>query len=155
MPLHLETISDESRLDDFINRKFYSQKLEIKLLGYILDEEDFEIVPAITKLKLKQEIVITVKKPIKVIETIGKIRNLVYNFIVEPKTNNKFKFVSDYNVLFKSIELFDIASISFSIDGKRVNIPFSVLAGQEIVVKVNKNFYKEGKFKLIGEINEF
>ena len=40
MPIHLESISDESNVEDFDKRRFYIQKLNTKLLGYILDEDD-------------------------------------------------------------------------------------------------------------------
>lgn len=49
MPLHLETIGDESKIDDFENRRFYVQLFEIKLLGYLLDEADFKIVPTVNR----------------------------------------------------------------------------------------------------------
>jgi hypothetical protein len=47
MPLHLENIGDESNIDDF--EKFYIQMFEMKLLGYILDEEDFEVTLRLTE----------------------------------------------------------------------------------------------------------
>lgn len=49
MPLHLESIGDESNIEDFENKRFYVQMFEMKLLGYILDEEDFEVIPTINR----------------------------------------------------------------------------------------------------------
>ncbi len=49
MPVHLENISDESNIDDFENRRFYIQQFEMTLLGYILDEDDFEVIPTINR----------------------------------------------------------------------------------------------------------
>jgi hypothetical protein len=44
--LKLESIGDESNIEDFENRRFYVQMFEMKLLGYIL-EDDYEVVPTI------------------------------------------------------------------------------------------------------------
>jgi len=49
MPIHLEKIGDESQKDDFDKRRFYVQHFEMKVLGYILDEEDFEHIPTINR----------------------------------------------------------------------------------------------------------
>ena len=49
MPLILESIGDESNIDDFESRRFYVQLFEIKLMGYILDEEDFEVIPTFNR----------------------------------------------------------------------------------------------------------
>jgi hypothetical protein len=52
MPLKLESIGDESNIEDFENRRFYVQMFEMKLLGYILDEDDYEVVPTINRTML-------------------------------------------------------------------------------------------------------
>ena len=49
MPIHLEKIGDESQVDDFDKRRFYVQHFEMKILGYILDEDDYEHIPTINR----------------------------------------------------------------------------------------------------------
>ena len=49
MPVHLENVGDESNIDDFENRRFYVQPFEMALYGYILDEDDFEVVPTVNR----------------------------------------------------------------------------------------------------------
>lgn len=56
MPVMLESIGDESNIDDFENRRFYVQPFEMLLAGYILDEADFEIIPTINRAMLMSEI---------------------------------------------------------------------------------------------------
>jgi hypothetical protein len=56
MPLKLESIGDESNIEDFENRRFYVQMFEMKLLGYILDEDDYEVVPTINRTMLTIEV---------------------------------------------------------------------------------------------------
>ena len=52
MPIHLENIGDESQMD-FDKRRFYVQNFEMKVLGYILDESEFEKIPTINRAGLK------------------------------------------------------------------------------------------------------
>jgi len=47
--LILENVGDESQIDTVDERKFYIQPYTIKLNGYLLDNEEFEITPAITR----------------------------------------------------------------------------------------------------------
>jgi hypothetical protein len=53
MPIHLESIGDESQIDDFDSRRFYVQHFEMKVLGYILNDKDFEHIPTINRGGLK------------------------------------------------------------------------------------------------------
>lgn len=57
IPILLESISDESNIDDFENRRFYVQQFEMTMMGYILDEEDFEVIPTINRTILVTELV--------------------------------------------------------------------------------------------------
>lgn len=56
MPLHLESISDESEINDVNARRYYVQLFEIKLMGYILDEDDFIVTPAVNRVLLMKEV---------------------------------------------------------------------------------------------------
>ncbi len=58
MPVTLEGIGDESNIDDFENRRFYVQPFEMLLAGYILDEEDFEIMPTINRAMVMSELIV-------------------------------------------------------------------------------------------------
>ena len=48
-PVILESIGDESTIDQFEQRRFYVQNFEMQLLGYIMDEEEYEVTPAIKR----------------------------------------------------------------------------------------------------------
>ena len=48
VPIILDSISDESVLD-IEKRKYYIQNYTFTMLGFLIDEEEFEIVPAITR----------------------------------------------------------------------------------------------------------
>lgn len=49
IPIILETISDESQISDNDKRKFYTQDYQLQLQGFLIDEEEFEITPAVTR----------------------------------------------------------------------------------------------------------
>lgn len=53
MPLLLEGIEDESKIDDIDKRKYYSLNFTFKLMGYILDENDFIRTSMLDKLTIK------------------------------------------------------------------------------------------------------
>jgi hypothetical protein len=48
IPIIWENVSDESELT-IEKRKYYIQNYEFKLLGFIMDENEFEVVPAISR----------------------------------------------------------------------------------------------------------
>jgi len=48
-PIILESIGDESTIDQFEQKRFYVQSFEMQLLGYIMDEDDYEVTPAIKR----------------------------------------------------------------------------------------------------------
>ncbi len=47
--LKLDSVGDESQIDTVDERKFYIQPYTIKLNGYLLDNEEFEVKPAINR----------------------------------------------------------------------------------------------------------
>lgn len=49
IPIILESLSDESQISDNEKRKFYTQNYQLQLQGFLIDEEEFEITPAITR----------------------------------------------------------------------------------------------------------
>lgn len=49
IPIIMEALSDESQISDNEKRKFYTQNYQLQLQGFLIDEEEFEITPAITR----------------------------------------------------------------------------------------------------------
>jgi hypothetical protein len=157
MPLHLESIGDESNIDDFENRRFYVQLFEMKLLGYILDEDDFEVVPTANRGIVTIEVEETrvyddiISEPIKV----GNLAT--YAFVFKPGANTDFSFVCPYTINF--IQLAEIENISRIViyvngvgyfDGTVMTTPIFVNANDRVALKVYKNPYSLGGFKIIG-----
>lgn len=59
IPIVLDNNSDESPIDTLDGRRFYIQKYEFTMLGLLIDEEEFEVKPAINRLILIAELMDT------------------------------------------------------------------------------------------------
>jgi hypothetical protein len=157
MPLHLESIGDESNIEDFENRRFYVQMFEMKLLGYILDEDDYEVVPTINRSVLTMEVDETKIYNDIIFEPMKKGNVVTYSFVFKPRAESQFSFVAQYDVNFTHmIEIQGVTRITIKInnsvvfDGLVMNTPIMVNANDTVSVKVYKNLLDIGMFKLIG-----
>ena len=157
MPLHLESIGDESNIDDFENRRFYAQMFEMKLLGYILDEEDYEVIPTINRTVLTLEIDDSIIRPDVIFEPKKKGKIATYSFVFKPKTLAQFSFTAQYGVVFTQlVEIVDITRITISVngvivfDGKIMGSPITINPNDVVTIKIYKNDLATGMFKLIG-----
>ena len=157
MPLHLESIGDESNIDDFENRRFYAQMFEMKLLGYILDEEDYEVIPTINRTMLTLEIDENKITPDVIFEPKKKGNVVTYNFVFKPKTQTQFSFTAQYGLLFTQLtDIVDVSRITISVnnviifDGTMLVTPIAINANDIVTIKINKTYLATGMFKLIG-----
>lgn len=162
MPLHLENIGDESNIEDFENRRFYVQMFEMKLLGYILDEEDYEIVPTANRTIMTIEV--DEPKTIKniLVEPIIEGNVLTYNFVWYPNSGYATQFTALYNLTISQIiDKYGIGEITIYINNIRVFgptttttlfTPLVIHADDVIRIIVTKNPQDLSGFKLIGNI---
>lgn len=162
MPIHLENIGDESNIEDFENRRFYIQMFEMKLLGYILDAEDFEIVPTPNRTVMTLEV--DELKSIKNVLIEPKIEGdvMTYNFVWYPNSGYVSQFVALYDLTISQIiDKFNILEITIYVNGLRIYGPttsttiFTPLvfhANDTIKIIVTKNQSDLGGFKLIGNL---
>jgi len=61
VPIILDNVSDESQMT-IESRKYYIQNYDFTMLGYLIDEEEFEVKPAIARVTQLMEIDTTTKK---------------------------------------------------------------------------------------------
>lgn len=57
IPILLESISDNTPIDDFENRRMYIQTYSFVLLGFLMDPDEFEVVPTINRMFVLNEFV--------------------------------------------------------------------------------------------------
>lgn len=157
MPLHLENIGDESNIDDFQNRRFYVQMFEIKLLGYILDEQDYEVVPTINRTMITTELNERVILNKAISNHTLDANVAVWNFLFKASSGTEFSFTSLYDLTLSELtEIVDINRIVIKVngigvfDGTVLITPLVIKQNDEITIKVYKNILVNGSFKLIG-----
>lgn len=157
MPLHLESIGDESNIDDFENKRFYVQTFEVKLLGYILDETQYEVIPTINRTVVAMEV--DERKIFNDVLFDASRKDNIANFafIFKPRSNLQFNFTLQYDVNFtllqdiKNLNRITIISNGITIfDGTVLSSPLILSANDIIEIKVSKNYLSTGEFKLIG-----
>jgi hypothetical protein len=159
MPLVLESIGDESNIEDFENRRFYVQLFEIKLLGYILDEEDFEVVPTLNRSILTTELIEEkFNEGLGVLKSTKRGNVVRFAFVFEPNTRSNFRFVTEYGAVFTKVtNLENIKDFTITVNdiqvffGTIITTPLAFNVNDTIKIKINKiNQNLIGAFKIIG-----
>lgn len=166
MPIQLKSIGDESNIEDFEKRRFYVQPFEMVLAGYILDEDSFEVIPAINRSMVMIETYDREKPNRKIIfnqECCPITNSVILNFVFQAGNNpslnvNTFNFISNYNANFELIDnIENISNILIKVNDVIVYngngtspVNFNVIITDNIeitITRVNVNTYS--KFTLI------
>jgi hypothetical protein len=77
IPIVMEKISDSSPIDALENRRFYVQTYDFTMLGFLIDTEEFEVKPAISRLFLLHEFIDTKNYEKKFINSTIDIKTVV------------------------------------------------------------------------------
>lgn len=154
-PIMLESIGDESQVDDLNGKRYYVQSYEMKLMGYLVDTEEFEVKPAISRVFVTTEL--ESKKPKNVTRFIkdetsdDKSLKCVIQFLPGASTNIKFN--TDNKTNFTTADTNNIDTYTIYKNGSVVSVPFSVSSDDTIeitIVKTDSN--KTGEIILNGLI---
>lgn len=158
MPVLWESVGDEGNIDDFENRRFYVQLYEMKLEGYILDEDDYEVIPTINRSLLFLET--EEENPLSQVIFNPQLNasEVTYSFIFKPNST-EFSFLCQYDLIFQQLTgLENISRVVIKADGIAIfdgmvlNTPIQFNANSTITVKVYKSPNTTGTFQLIGNI---
>jgi len=157
MPVHLESVGDESKIDDFENRKFYVQLFEMKLLGYIMDAEDFEVIPTLNRVYTFFELDETKVYHNVIFDPIVRGNSITYTIVFKARSEQQFSFTAQYALMFTQlINVEGITRIVITVngvgifDGLVMNTPIVLQASDVVGIRVYKNNLTNGKFQLIG-----
>jgi len=137
-PIMLESVGDESTVDDLEGKRYYIQTYELKMLAYTLDEEKFEIRPALERAIMSYEI--QSKKPKVVSKVIkdesqnDKTVNIVFQFL--PASPTSVTFESDFKALLSTLDIHNITAVTIRINGSIVSLPFSVKENDMININI-------------------
>jgi hypothetical protein len=150
MPILLESIGDESVINNLDERKYYVQMFNMKMMGYLLDEEDFEVTPAISR-------------AVAVIELSDEIKRAQYQITKDEETKTVCLSVTfkrgissatipiELKARYTSENATNANSVSYQVNGSNSSIPFSVKNGDELFISVNKSdIQKESTITLNG-----
>jgi len=127
-PIYLESIGDESTIDDLEGKRYYVQTYELRMAAYILNEDEFEVKPGLERAILSYEI--DDKKPKVVVSRIKDEtqHDKTISFIVQflPGSPTTITFQSDTLATFTSIDTDNISSVTFYVNSMPTSMPFSV-----------------------------
>ena len=177
IPIVLDTIDDSSPIESFENRRFYIQNYKFTMLGFLVDSEEFEVKPAVSRFLLMNEFIQTnnfqkkyINKTIEIIvvtfigdgiqtmfsvgEGIGILYNVTLNGLVQDKNIDYYHISSTSKITFVHAPYEgDTITIRYS-RGK--NNVFIDSYGKPVYV-ANENFIYDGSsltFTLINGISD-
>lgn len=138
MPLTLESVADESQTDNLEQRKYYVQPYTIKLMGYLLNEEDFQVVPAVNRTILLTEIEEGKQMPkTRAYEGIyGQKKDITINFTFNDATLTYTATILN-KAIYKDIITNNVNSYIYLLNGTPVSLPFTVNQGDQLNVTIS------------------
>lgn len=138
MPLTLESIGDESQADNLEQRKYYVQPYTIKLMGYLLNEEDFEVVPSVNRAILLTEIEEGKQMPTtKSFENVyGQKKDITINFTFIDVTLSYSATILN-KAVYNNVTTNNVNSYTYLLNGSPISLPFTVNQGDHLNVTIN------------------
>lgn len=137
-PIMLENIGDESTVDNLDGKRYYVQTYEMKLQGYLVDEDEFEVVPAIERTFVSLEL--DTKKPKAITKFVkdDTLNDLNVNCIVQfqSRSTTEVIFNTESRSIFNSIDTSNVSAYTIRVNGTIVSTPISVEPGDLITVTI-------------------
>lgn len=152
IPLILDSIGDESSISNLDERKYYVQLFTIKMLGYLLDEDDFIITPAINRAVNFYEISEELYRASYQVNLDTKNNGICINIIFNSGVNN-VTIPIDIDASYTDLNSTNTNSVLFKKNGTIVTLPFTVNNGDQLYIKVNKtDVSKSSEIEISGTI---
>ena len=85
IPIVLDRIIDSSPIDALDGRKFYVQNYELTMLGFLLDSDEFDVKPAISRMFLMSEFMDTTNVVVKTLDKSVVVKTATF-VTTEPQT---------------------------------------------------------------------
>ena len=157
MPIMLEGVSDESNIEDLDSRRFYVQLYEMRLMGYILDEADYEIVPTINRAYAFIELDEGKVFHDVFFEPSVQGNTVTYTIVFKPRSITDFTFTAQYGISFTQLKILEntnrvviyINGVGV-FDGLVLTTPIIINQGNTVTIKVYKGNLETSRFQLIG-----
>jgi hypothetical protein len=156
MPLILETVQDESKIEDIDARKYYVQTFEVICKGYILDERDFEIVPAIDRTQLNITTGDSTKYGMaKHTKSHNKVNGEVKHLIEYRKTDNPYfrLKMNDNTAITEELNTYNVFATTYYVNDVRKFLPFNIKRNDILELKIDKLQDYSSTVELGGIVN--
>jgi hypothetical protein len=137
MPLLLDSIGDESVINNLDERKYYVQMFNIKMMGYLLDEDEFEVNPAVSRAVTLVEVVDNVKRSQYEIQENEDEKTTEISTLIESGLNS-ITIPIDAEIRFTEDSTTNVNSVTYERNGTPKTIPFSIDAGDSLRIIVTK-----------------
>jgi len=135
MPLLLDSIADESQIEDFENRRFYIQLFSMRLVGYILSEDEFTVIPTVNRLKVSESIL-----PLEDTTSIVGDTERTYSMVFNDLNVNEHTITTEADVTFNKIGgLVNINDIVITVGVDNKLLPFSVTSGTDVKFTITRS----------------
>ncbi len=137
-PVMLESIGDESDTSSLDKKRHYVQTYVMKLQGYIIDEDEFEVVPALERAFVSFEMDAKSPKAIAKFIKDETLNDLNTRCVVQFQKGsaNEVSFPADSRMVFNSINVKNVSSYIIRVNGSVVSTPISVEPGDTITVSI-------------------
>ena len=152
IPLMLDSIGDESVVTNLDERKYYVQLYTIKMMGYLLDEDDFVVIPAINR-------------AVNFYEVSEELYRAPYQVKIDDKSNgicidvmfqagvSSVNIPIDIDATYTHVNATNSNSVLLKVNGNVVSTPFTVSNGDQLYIKVNKiDVNRPSEVELSGNI---
>lgn len=137
IPLILDSVGDESSISNLEERKYYVQLYTIKMLGYLLNEDDFIITPAINRAVNFYEISEELYRASYQVNLDTKNNGICINILFNAGINN-VTIPIDIDAEYTNVNFTNANSVLFKKNGNIVTLPFTINNGDSLYIKVNK-----------------
>jgi len=154
-PMLLESSGDESQIDDLDGKRFYVQTYDIRVQGYIVDSEEFEIKPAISRMFVITETIVKKTKPIirRVYTKTDTTRSITIIFRFTQDSYDELYFISEDNINVSGISTDNITSFVIKINDVEVNTPFTLRKDDVVYMGIARDENQvESEIHLIGTV---
>ena len=159
IPIVLDKVEDNSPIEQIDNRRFYSQNYTFTLLGFLIDEEEFEVKPAISRFFLLNEFM---KEPAVKKTTINKLIEMTVASFVADGMQTQFSVGESIGILFsvsinglnqeRDVDYFHVAKTS------KITFATPPIEGSVILVtyyKGNKDTIVDGYGRIFNVKTEY
>tara|TARA_B100000575_G_C23131234_1_gene656216 strand:- start:667 stop:1698 length:1032 start_codon:yes stop_codon:yes gene_type:complete len=137
IPLMMDSIGDESSIQNLEEKRYYVQLFSIKMLGYLLDPKQFEVTPAISRAITFFEIAENVNLATHQIKEREEDTSIELN-IQYAAGINAFQLVMENDAIYNTISKQNISSFTITVDGEIKSLPFEITYGQTLEINITK-----------------